>query len=188
MTEAQVVAEVNRIVGLLANSFRFGYYDADDIKQEAWIEAIKGLENYDESRKLDSFLYTHIKNRLINLKRNKFKRPNSPCKYCHGQPENHTTHKDNKHCKKYKRWLVRNTAKQNLMAPKPIINVSPAQFISKNLDNIEDREIFDRIEAHLDPHMRKIYLKVLYETPVSKRDREHLVEKVREILCLENQS
>src|SRR5947208_703774 len=82
-TEAQVVEAIEKAVGMLAPSFAFGIYDVEDIRQEARIFAIEALPRYDGVRPLENFLYSHVKNRLINLRRDKFRRADAPCKACH---------------------------------------------------------------------------------------------------------
>ena len=69
MTEQEVVDTINKVVSRYAHRFRFGYYDADDIKQEAFIIAMEALDRYDNDGPLESFLAVHVKNRLSNFKR-----------------------------------------------------------------------------------------------------------------------
>ena len=39
------------------------------MKQQAAIFALEGLEKYDNKRPLENFLWTHVRNRLFNYKR-----------------------------------------------------------------------------------------------------------------------
>ena len=83
MTEEDVLSSIDRVANGLAYKYKFGYYGVDDMKQEARLLAIEGLERYDSSRgKLETFLWTHVSNRLFNIKRNKYSRPDKPCFDC----------------------------------------------------------------------------------------------------------
>ena len=50
MTEAEVLATMTRVVDRIAHKYRFGYFDIEDIKQEAFIIAMEAMERYDEAR------------------------------------------------------------------------------------------------------------------------------------------
>ena len=67
LKESEVILALTKAINLLAPSFTFGYYDIEDIKQEAYIFGLESLARYDRSRPIENFLYSHIKNRLINL-------------------------------------------------------------------------------------------------------------------------
>jgi hypothetical protein len=79
LTEAQVMKTIKRVINILSPSFVFGYFTLEDIKQEAFMIAMDGLERYDgrkNSRKvkcreerLMRFLSVHVRNRLFNFKR-----------------------------------------------------------------------------------------------------------------------
>ena len=58
ISQEDVLKIIERIVNRLSSKFKFGYYDIDDIKQEARIEALNGLAHYDEKRPLENFLDT----------------------------------------------------------------------------------------------------------------------------------
>ena len=74
MTKSEVLEVINRICDRYAYKFKFGYYEPDDIRQEAFIIAVEALERYDESRPLENFLAVHVKNRLNNFKRDRYYR------------------------------------------------------------------------------------------------------------------
>ena len=76
MTEAEVLAVINKICDRYAYKFQFGYFEPDDIRQEAFIIAVDALNRYEEGRPLENFLAVHVKNRLNNFKRDKYYRQN----------------------------------------------------------------------------------------------------------------
>src|SRR5262245_57832295 len=122
-TEAEVLAAIDKAVNTLAPTYVFGPYDIDDIKQEGRRHAIEVLAKgvYDPTRPLENFLYTHIKNRLINLKRDKLRRNDAPCRRCHdGDP----CGGPGSYCATYREWLARNNAKANLMRPLDLGNIA----------------------------------------------------------------
>ena len=82
VTEQEFVDMVNGIANQLCDKFKFGYYDREDIKQECYIQAIDALDRYDTNRPLVNFLWSHIRNRLCNLKRDKYFRLEKPCDKC----------------------------------------------------------------------------------------------------------
>ena len=66
---------INKIAGECKNS-SFAYFTQDDIFQEVWRICLEALPKYDHSRnKLENFLRTCVSNRLRNLKRDKYFRP-----------------------------------------------------------------------------------------------------------------
>src|SRR6185369_6692752 len=107
-----------QVANKLAKKFKFGYRDEDDMKQEAMILAINGLEKYDGKRPLANFLYIHIRNRLCNYKRKHYIRIEKPCTRCPFKafipPDQCKKYKDMMDCNLYKRWYERNIVKRNL--------------------------------------------------------------------------
>jgi hypothetical protein len=79
LTESETIDIINYIVTVLAPKSRFFTLSIDDIKQQGWVYAIDGLDKFDNSwkkdknisttEKLKSFLYIHVRNRLLNFKR-----------------------------------------------------------------------------------------------------------------------
>lgn len=185
-TEEQVIAIVDKIGRNLASSFTFGYYDVDDIKQQAFIEAIVVLEKekYEEGRPLENFLYTHIRNRLINLKRNKLHRNDPPCGDCH---EGRPCQDDGNYCEVYDKWIKTNSSKANLMRPLDIQNISDehekrTHDDSHSEEEVEIKELKDVINKKLPVEYRAVYLQMQAGVPVSKAKRLEVENIVREIL------
>ena len=155
VTEEEFLTVLDNISKRLGHKFRFGYHDFDDMKQQACIFAMEGLEKYDNTRPLENFLWTHVRNRLFNYKRNNYQRPDKPCLTCPLFDKNYNcslsqcskfNNKDD--CELYLAWSVRNEAKKNIMQPTHIehdlhenklqssgfINVIQNQEIIKFLD------------------------------------------------------
>jgi DNA-directed RNA polymerase specialized sigma subunit len=83
LTEAQILKAIESVVSKLARSFKFGYHTLNDMKQQGYLFAIDGMTRYDPNRKLENFLYSHLKNRYINFIRDNYKRNDPTCKFCH---------------------------------------------------------------------------------------------------------
>lgn len=183
LKERDVMLALDRAINLLAPTFAFGYYDVDDIRQEAYIFGLESLSRYDPSRPLENFLYTHIKNRLINFKRDKYHRTDPPCKICHNVGK--CTNGD--FCDKYKAWRKRNNSKQNLMRPLDIHTVSDDN--EKNIhekqcvvDDASISECSNLIDLHLPVELRSIYLRMKSGESVPKIKKKKVEQAIKEIL------
>ena len=122
MTEEEVIEVINRILSTLSYNFKFGYFGIDDMKQEGWVYAIEALPKYNpEIAPLENFLRTHIRNRFLNLKRDKLSRHQPPCPACpFYDPECRVSinkcsaFEDKSECDKWSGWEKRNFSKKNL--------------------------------------------------------------------------
>lgn len=107
-------------MNFLARRFKFGYFEVEDIKQEAFLLAVEALDRWDRVRPLHSFLYAHIHNRLCNLKRKLYERRSPPCHSCplkafiRGEC---TRYAHPSECSYYIDWECRNSVKKGLMYP-----------------------------------------------------------------------
>ena len=137
MTEEQVLEAIEIVVNRVAPTFKFGYYGIDDIKQEARILALDCLDRYRPSmnKPLTNFLYSHVRNRLINFRRDNYIRNDPPCFECHYN----RTHKKTKKCHYYQLWLNRNSSKQNIMNPLNLDNISD-EHEHNTMDNSSTEE------------------------------------------------
>ena len=174
---------MDKAIALLAQTFVFGYFDSDDIRQEAYIFGLEALPRYDPSRPLENFLYSHIKNRLINFKRDKYHRTDPPCKIC----AEHGKHPDGSVCTKYAAWKKRNSSKQNLMRPLDIQNLSDEnERAVRHCPNIIDEttltEARNLIDEHLSIELRSIYLRIRAGESVPKAKRVKLENALKEII------
>jgi hypothetical protein len=193
ITEQEFVDIVNSIANKLCSKFKFGYYSAEDIRQECFIQAIDGLERYDSSRPLNNFLWTHIKNRLCNLKRDKYFRLEKPCNKCpynaYCAKDDSCSAYDNKmDCTLYNVWYTKNTAKQNIMNPIGIscVNDENEHNINKNNDDVFNgiaaKEIIEIIDQNISISMRKFWLQKKAGINISKKNHSILIEEIHCIL------
>ena len=166
MTESEVLEVVNRICDRYAYKFKFGYFEPDDIRQEAFIIAIDALERYEESRPLENFLAVHVKNRLNNFKRDRYYR---------------------QHKKLDENIDQLNNSKKFLMDTLDISDIRDEKEGNMRLDDdfiekIANEELLEIIDEHLDVSFRSDYLRVKDGTYVPKPRREQIMEEITEIL------
>lgn len=183
VSEEDFLKTLDIITKKLVYKFKFGYHDIDDMKQQAAIFAIEGLEKYDHSRPLENFLWTHVRNRLFNYKRDHYQRPDKPCLTCplyrpNNEESDCAQFKDKSNCHAYELWFKRNNRKKNIMRPGYIDNSDPAQS-SDFINNIHNQDIIDYLEDNLPTKYREIYLKLKYGAKVSKNDKTKLQNYIK---------
>jgi DNA-directed RNA polymerase specialized sigma24 family protein len=166
MTQNEVLEIINKICDRYAYKFKFGYFEPEDIRQEAFIIALDALDRYEEGRPLENFLAVHVKNRLNNFKRDKYYRQN---KNNDGKQER------------------LNNSKKFLMEPLDISNIRDESEKNMRLsdgfiDEIANQELLEIIDEHLDTSLRADYLRVRHGAYVPKPRREQISSEVRRIL------
>lgn len=152
----EVLETIRQIAKKLAPKYTFGYYDTEDIEQEAILIGCEGMSRYDPSRPLENFLYVHMNNRLKTFKRNKYFRLNS------GGAEQIQQ------------------IKKNIMDPLSIEAINP----HKDFDifqHLELSEIRARIDLELPPYLRKDYLRICSGQKVSRNVKDKVIEALKEI-------
>ena len=192
--ENEFLRVIDIIAKKLAYKFKFGYHDFDDMKQQISIFALEGLKNYDHKRPLENFLWTHVRNRLFNYKRDNYQRPDKPCltcplydPHCKKSTSECEQYSNKEDCSLYENWLNRNNTKKNLMHLTTIDEIKDYANTFCSDDNyltniITNNEIFNLIEQHLNGEYRTIYLKVRSGAKVIKADMDKLIVKLKEIL------
>jgi hypothetical protein len=173
--ESEFLEVLDKITKKLIHKFRFGYHSTEDMKQQASIFALEALDRYDGKRPLENFLWTHVRNRLFNFKRNNYQRPDSPCIGCKFHDKNLENSKSgcleftNKiDCHLYNNWFKRNENKKNIMQPSYIEN-DQEYFSSKfGSDVAGDKEIVEFLDANIESEFRESYLKLKHGTKVNK--------------------
>jgi len=188
--ESDFLNIVNIITKKLAYKFKFGYHDIEDMHQQITIFAIEGLKNYDHKRPLENFLWTHVRNRLFNYKRDNYQRPNKPCLTCPlydphlKQSSSGCTQYNNKEdCDLYHKWASRNNSKKNLMHLTTIEEIKDYGSIfhspQPSSQIIDNAELLDDIESKLNGELREIYLKLKNGCKVSKSDSDKLLFHIK---------
>ena len=193
VTEAEFLEAIDKVMPRLAKKFRFGYHEEADMKQLGVTFGIEALEKYDNKRPLANFLWTHIRNRLFNYKRNNYQRPDKPCLSCplydaHCLKSSNQCEKfpDKNECEPFAGWSRRNESKKNIMVPQNIENISDSCTTPDDPSNlVGSKEIIDFLDANVTkPEFREIYLKLKNGARVSsvlvKKLRKHIKELMGE--------
>ena len=192
VSEEEFLIVLDNISRRLANKFKFGYHDFDDMKQQAAIFALEGLERYDHKRPLENFLWTHVRNRLFNYKRNNYQRPDKPCLTCplfdktykcsSNQCSKFTNKQD---CELYSAWATRNDSKKNIMQPSYINdqeNIHQSLIKDKLFINIQNQEIIKFLDQNIQTEFRESYLKLKHGTKIPKQQLVKLQKHIQELL------
>jgi hypothetical protein len=167
ISEEDFIVAINNVAKKLGHKFKFGYHSFEDMKQQATIFALECLNRYDKSRPLENFLWTHVRNRLFNFKRDNYQRPDKPCLKCeHHDPylkcsTNNCAKFCNKtDCELYRLWESRNNNKKNLMTLQYIEDNSIFSENDNFISNIANKEIVDIIDQKIPASERENYLKL----------------------------
>lgn len=191
VNESDFLAALETISKRLIYKFKFGYHEIEDMKQQAAIFALEGLEQYDNKRPLENFLWTHVHNRLFNFKRDNYFRPDNVCIGCPffdpkcKVSKNQCSEYTNKNeCSIYSQWEDRNKIKKNLMKPSNIETENTNSLKTNNDigDKVGNNEIINLIENNIHTKFRETYLKVKNGAKVHKQDLLKLQKHIQDIL------
>lgn len=174
----------------LIYKFKFGYHEVEDMKQQAAIFALEGLEQYDSKRPLENFLWTHVRNRLFNFKRDNYFRPDNVCVGCpFHDPQcklsaNQCSKFTNKNdCEIFNQSNQRNNLKKNLMKPVNLDNDNNNIQSSSDISEfISNAELIAIIEEHIETKYRETYLRLKGGAKVAKQDLLKLQDHIAHIL------
>lgn len=188
--ENEFLAIVDIISKKLAYKFKFGYHDFEDMKQQISIFALEGLKNYDHKRPLENFLWTHVRNRLFNYKRDNYQRPDKPCLSCplydpklKLSSSSCTKFANKNECEPYVNWSNRNSTKKNLMHLTTIDEIKNyGNIFAKDEELSDNVELIKLVEQNLVGDERVIYLKIKNGSKVSKAELNKLTEKLKELV------
>jgi hypothetical protein len=186
VSDEEFLMVLDKITKRLAHKFRFGYHSVEDMKQQAAIFALEGLKNYDYKRPLENFLWTHVRNRLFNYKRNNYQRPDKPCLTCplydpKYKVSNNQCSKflDKKDCELYSSWNKRNENKKNIA--KPCYFEDSSLLSSKSVD-LDNNELIEFLDKNIRSEYRDSYLKLKHNTKINKNDLKKLKQHIIEIM------
>lgn len=175
MTEIEVVAVIEKIAKRLAPKYVFGFFEREDIVQEAIIMGLDALDRYDESRPLENFLSVHISNRLKSFLRDNYYRQKPLCS-C-----------DKQDCEICVSKLKRIEAQKNIMAPIDLDSVCDEQEQSMRYGDslykgLEIKEIRELINKYLPLEYRIDFKKLCEGISIPKPRRDKIKEIIEEIL------
>lgn len=154
----------------LAPKFTFGFYDLDDIKQEAITLGMDALSRWDGKRPLENFIHTHIRNRLNTLKRDKYYRADQKDRL-----SNTIDRKDNEYTKKTPQEIKRG-----------LLNCSDIDLCPQPTHEPElysaSKEMIETLETELPAKFRGDYLKAVNGGKLSPKRKSDLIYQIKLIL------
>ena len=180
--EQEVIDIIDGIANRLCYKFKFGYHSPEDMKQQARLFAWEGLEKYDGKRPLENFLWTHVRKRLYNFKRNNYSRLEKPCDTCEFFINKKcTAFDDQEECNLYKGWLDRNNAKKNLMHSVSVEYDQKDKDIP-SLSTLFAKEVIDLLDEQLHVKFREDWIRFLNNLRLPKNRKNRLLEEIYELL------
>lgn len=173
MTESQVIDLITKIANKLSSKYKFDIFEKEDIFQQAFIEGIKGLENFDPTKGvLENFLSSHIKRRLVNFKRDNYVQPINPLKMSQERAEN-------KMDIMFKKLAIYQAIDIDL------IDMENENSVYKEYDlnhELVMDEIVKMIDTNLPVKYREDYLKLLHGRTISKTRKDKIYCCIVQIL------
>jgi hypothetical protein len=189
LKEEEVLEIIRKTVAYLAPSFKFGYFDTEDMKQEGTIFCLEALDsfNFDKSCQdnvgdaLLTFLKTHVRWRFLNMRRKQLTRLEPPLCSCELCKEDSSNRLD---CRKYSNWVKRNMAKKSLMEPFDVDEVynSDASFTTDVESNILSADVIEILNQHVPSSIRADYRRFIEGVSLPKNRRERLISEIKQIL------
>ena len=181
MTEKEVLETIEKIASKLCYKFKFGYHGVEDMKQQATLFALEGLEAYDEKRPLENFLWTHVRNRLFNYKRDNFERPDKPCLACPFYDPSRS--KSYNECTEFNR----NSRKKSLMSPIKMSDMTAggeglASTNKSALGSLANEEILNLVDRHIPLEIRLDYLRFKNGLKLPKPRRDAVKKAIYNII------
>ncbi len=149
---------IQDIAKKIAKKNVFPGYEEDDIKQEIFLIAVEALPRFDQTKSaFRTFMYTHINNRLHNLRNRAYVNEGSPSK-----------DEKRKIVKPQSGDLIEYTVLDD--------------FFDKRVEEIDRAEIFDYIEKNLHSKFREDYLRIKEGVSVVANREARVFEAIRTIL------
>lgn len=175
----QQLKTIRKVCKRLAPRYTFGFYDVEDIEQEAFLMGLTALPYHDANlASLETFLYVHINNKLKTFKRDHYMRRDFTCSYCGRTDPN---------CEYCQRREWKHAAKKHLMEPIDIDHVNGDTEHNMYMEadfllDVELSEILCIINQRLDVSLREDYLKMLEGITIPKNKRDLIEYNICEIL------
>lgn len=154
MTEAEVMAVIDKVVNKTAPKYTFYGYEVDDMKQESYIECLEALERFKPGiAPLENFLSNNLSKRLLNVIRK------------------HHFKKSDKEDKK------------RVLMPGQLSNEESMRYYEdRSSENLYLSELAATVEANLPHYHRENYLKLINDVHVDKKQKDELIEVIKTII------
>jgi DNA-directed RNA polymerase specialized sigma24 family protein len=187
-SEDELLRIIDRAITHLSASLKFGYYDMDDMMQEGRLFALEAIPHFrpDKDCSLEHFLRVHVRNRFINLRRDKMERRDPPCHACiYLNGEACAYYEDKYDCERWVAWVNRNEAKKTLVESFDNDDARCEEASAEHHDlsqNLVCRELLNLMEEELPLHFRSDYQRYLGGVHLPKARREKLESEIQNIV------
>lgn len=186
-TEQEVLDDIKHVTTALAAHMQFGFHEMDDMAQDGVVFALEALEKFDPTRsRLRTFLYTHVRRRFINMKRDQYSRLTPPCSQCCFKKDEGCAEFQNKaDCFKHAGWEKRNAKKRSLMGSfdaSEVRNEETNATPPSQHSDVETAELVALVDAHLPVEMRADFCRMRDGVLVPKHRRDVIEEVILEII------
>ena len=180
-TEEELVKTIDKIANRFASTFKFGYHEIEDMKQQAWQVALEGLKDYDGKRPLENFLWTHVRNRLYNFKRDNYFRPEKPCDRCPLlRNDECTKFKDRLECDLYSRWMKRTEKRKSLMSA---VEHNDTNYNENDITTqLDSKHLFETVDYNMPVELREYWIRFIHGLRLNKNKREQVLFEITLIL------
>lgn len=161
----EIIETIDKIAKRLAPKFTFAFHDRQDIFQELRIIALDGLRRYKPAQgPLENFLATHMRNRIMNFKRDNYFRRDKPKK-------------------NLAKWEELAQRKISLLQPVNIEGLDEHFPIAENhLERAAFEELIERINKKLPAYLRTDFLRMCDQENIPASRRMRVQECVLEII------
>jgi RNA polymerase sigma factor (sigma-70 family) len=189
LNEQEVLATIDVVVRKVSKTFSFGYFDVQDIEQEARIILLEALPSFDPSRaRLEAFLTRVARTRLINFWRDKYQRNDPPCDDCHVAMQfSMSPPHDGAFCDKYLGWHERNRNRKAVMRPSDLSSIPDENEKSTAIESFTEEqaqynELLEKIDMAIPVELRSAFLKLRAGENIPKTLKDRIQEIVTECL------
>lgn len=174
ISEEEFLAAFHGAVTKICRRFTFHVYDYDDIYQEAFLIASKGIYSYDASKSvpLEAFLITHLRNRLNNFRRDNYLRIETSCKQCKRAK---TT------CSRCLRREQTNAKKLGVLSPADLESHPHPTEIPDYVKTLDLEELLSKIEMGLPAGLVEDYLYMKDGVSIPHKRRQAVIEFIKAV-------
>lgn len=196
MDKDKVVEIVEEFSGYLGQIYKFGFYELEDMKQEAVLRCLEALNNnnYDETKSLKQYLFMVVKNHFKNLLRKYRQKNEPPCLTCPffdaamKSSDNQCTKFINKNdCKEFSEFQKKCSVRESILSPHDIGSLSEIEKEQLTveydiLENMADTELYLYIDEHLKPYLRSDFLRLLSGINIKEENKKIIQREVALII------
>jgi len=164
----------------------FGYLDQNDVKNEIWVICLEKIKEFDTSKgKLEHFLRSLVKNRMINRFKDITKTVKSPCPNCplyrpDETPDCSMFGEDKHLCEKWTKYQVLVKSRNSLLNPTEQKIEIPIDLDISNRAYLD--EIKDKVAKFIDPKFKMDFNQFVSGGRISTQKMKKLKKEIFRIL------